>query len=174
VAAKKATSALPGSPGPLDAFAFQSQTESETIRLGALFGKALRGGEVLALFGPIGAGKTTFVRGLAQGLGITQGVRSPSFTLVSRLSGRVTLFHLDLYRLDPPVDLLPLGWDVISDGTAVVVIEWAEKAAEALPSARLDIYLRYEGTGRAITVRAWTPDLLEVVEAVRRRLDSGA
>ena len=108
---------------------WQSRREEETFELGAEVGAGLAGGEIILLDGPLGAGKTVFVKGLASALGIdTDEVTSPSFTLVNRYDeGRLTLYHLDLYRLGEgasaahAVDLDEL----LTDERAVVVIEWA-------------------------------------------------
>jgi tRNA threonylcarbamoyladenosine biosynthesis protein TsaE len=110
---------------------FTSRGEGETFMLGLRFGMALSGGEIVLLGGPLGAGKTVFVKGLAAGLGIdVDEVNSPSFTLVNRYDGgRLALYHLDLYRLPEgaaaahAVDLDEL----ISEERAVIVIEWAER-----------------------------------------------
>jgi tRNA threonylcarbamoyladenosine biosynthesis protein TsaE len=107
-----------------------SREPSETFLLGKQIGEQLRGGEILLLDGPLGAGKTILVKGLASSLGIDpEEVTSPSFTLVNPHAGRLPLFHIDLYRLDEgaraahAVDLEEL----LSDERAVVVIEWAER-----------------------------------------------
>jgi tRNA threonylcarbamoyladenosine biosynthesis protein TsaE len=109
---------------------WQSDNANETFALGAQVGAQLSGGEVLLLDGPLGAGKTVFVKGLASALGIDpDDVTSPSFTLVNPYVARLPLFHLDLYRLDEgaaaahAVDLEEL----LTDERAVVVIEWAER-----------------------------------------------
>ena len=103
---------------------------AETFRLGETLGNQLLGGEVLLLSGPLGAGKTIFVKGIASSLGIDpEDVTSPTFSLVNPYRGRLTLYHLDLYRLDAgeaaarAVDLD----EILSDSNAVVVIEWAER-----------------------------------------------
>ncbi len=109
---------------------WQTQNAEETFDLGKQLGAQLSGGEILLLDGPLGAGKTIFVKGLAAALGIDpEEVTSPSFTLVNPYAGSLPLFHLDLYRLDQgaaaahAVDLEEL----LSDESAVVVIEWAER-----------------------------------------------
>ncbi|HLO01404.1 MAG TPA: tRNA (adenosine(37)-N6)-threonylcarbamoyltransferase complex ATPase subunit type 1 TsaE [Pyrinomonadaceae bacterium] len=109
---------------------WQSHGAQETFDLGRQIGTRLRGGEILLLDGPLGAGKTVFVKGLAAGLEVdAEEVTSPSFTLVNPHAGRLTLFHIDLYRLDEgvaaahAVDLEEL----LSDDRAVIVIEWAER-----------------------------------------------
>ncbi|HEX5708422.1 MAG TPA: tRNA (adenosine(37)-N6)-threonylcarbamoyltransferase complex ATPase subunit type 1 TsaE [Pyrinomonadaceae bacterium] len=130
----------------------------ETFELGARLGGALAGGEILLLDGPLGAGKTVFVKGVAHALGIdTEEVTSPSFTLVNRYDeGRLILYHIDLYRLAEgataahAVDLDEL----LSDETAVVVVEWAERM-RGYPLPTTTWRVRIEGDGedpRRITV----------------------
>jgi tRNA threonylcarbamoyladenosine biosynthesis protein TsaE len=112
---------------------WQTRSPIETFTLGEQIGAELRGGEILMLDGPLGAGKTVFVKGLASALGIDpEDVTSPSFTLVNPYAGRLPLFHIDLYRLDEgaaaanAVDLEEL----ISDERAVVVIEWGARLGQ--------------------------------------------
>jgi len=107
-----------------------SRNASETFNLGQQFGEQLTGGEILLLGGPLGAGKTVFVKGLAAALGIDpQEVTSPSFTLVNPYAGKFPLFHVDLYRLDEgPAAAHAVDLDeLLTDERAVVVIEWAER-----------------------------------------------
>lgn len=103
---------------------------SETLRLGEKIGEQLTGGEILLLDGPLGAGKTVLVKGIAAGLGIDrEDVTSPSFTLVNPHAGRLPLFHIDLYRLDEGVtsaNAVDLE-ELLSDEKAVIVIEWGER-----------------------------------------------
>lgn len=112
---------------------WQTRDAAETFALGKQLGEQLSGGEILLLDGPLGAGKTVFVKGVASALGIDpEEVTSPSFTLVNPYKGRLPLFHIDLYRLDEgaaaanAVDLEEL----LSDERAVVVIEWAERLGQ--------------------------------------------
>jgi len=109
---------------------FVSHDEQETFALGQRIGEQLSGGEILLLDGPLGAGKTVFVKGIAHALGLDAAdVTSPSFTLVNPHQGRLLLYHIDLYRLDEgasaahAVDLD----EILTDEKAVVVIEWAER-----------------------------------------------
>lgn len=104
-----------------------TQSEEETSAAGEQLAAELRAGDIVLLYGDLGAGKTAFVRGLARGLGAPPGdVSSPTFTLVQEYHGRVTLYHVDLYRLEPKeVDDLGLEELVLGDG--VVAIEWAER-----------------------------------------------
>ena len=100
---------------------------AETVALGASWASGLRAGDVLALYGPLGAGKTVLVRGLAQGLGVRGPVRSPTFTLINEYRGPLPLYHVDLYRLDDPLDWEDIGLYDILDSGDVIAIEWAEK-----------------------------------------------
>lgn len=108
---------------------FISHSPEETAALGAEWGRAVRGGWVLGLSGDLGAGKTQLVKGLAQGLGITARVRSPTFALVNEYNeGRLPLFHLDLYRLETSEQIHGAGLDeYLSKPDGVVVIEWVER-----------------------------------------------
>jgi tRNA threonylcarbamoyladenosine biosynthesis protein TsaE len=136
-----------------------SQSDEETLALGERFGSRLAGGEIILLDGALGAGKTVFVKGLARGLGLDAGdVTSPSFTLVNRHDeGRLTLYHLDLYRLDEgasaahAVDLDEL----LTDEHAVVVIEWAERMkGYRLPSPVWKVSIKGDGEEpRVVTIR---------------------
>lgn len=109
---------------------FVSQSERETFELGVRIGAALSGGEIILLDGPLGAGKTVLVKGVAHALGLNEeDITSPSFTLVNPHHGRLLLYHIDLYRLEPgasaayAVDLD----EILTDENAVVIIEWADR-----------------------------------------------
>src|SRR5450432_1472809 len=105
-----------------------SHSPAETESLGEKFGRAAERGQVIALSGDLGAGKTQFVKGLARGLGIAARVHSPTFTLVNEYGGgRLKLFHLDLYRLETPAQILSAGIGEFLSPDGVSVIEWAER-----------------------------------------------
>jgi tRNA threonylcarbamoyladenosine biosynthesis protein TsaE len=107
---------------------FISHSPAETESLGEKLGRAAQSGVVLALSGELGAGKTQFVKGLARGLGITARVHSPTFTLVNEYTGgRLKLFHLDLYRLETPGQILSAGLEEYLQPDGVAVVEWAER-----------------------------------------------
>lgn len=105
-----------------------SESEEETIRAAQQLAQAFKGQEVVLLVGPLGAGKTMFAKGLAAGLGVADihQVCSPSYTLVNVYQGRVSVYHIDLYRLEKEGEILDLGWEDYL-GAGVVVVEWAEK-----------------------------------------------
>ncbi len=109
-----------------------SHSPAETEALGELWGRAAQRGQVFALSGDLGAGKTQLVKGLARGLGVTARVHSPTFTLVNEYGGgRLRLFHLDLYRLETRAQILGAGLEEYLQPDGVAVIEWAEKLNEA-------------------------------------------
>lgn len=132
---------------------FHSQSEQQTLHLAQDLAPLLRPGDLLALEGQLGAGKTVFVRGIAQGLGIPQPIRSPSFLIVSHLKGRLDLYHVDAYRLSRPEQLLELGLQEILEADGVVALEWADKVAAILPPRRLQIRLAHLDAGRRINIR---------------------
>jgi len=111
-----------------------TRTVEETIGFGTYLAAGLQPGDVLALSGELGAGKTVLVKGLAHGLGISQEVTSPTFTLIHEYSGgRLTLVHVDLYRLNSVEQALAIGMEEYLEGSGVTVIEWAEKIDPLLP-----------------------------------------
>ena len=137
---------------PITATEWFCGSEAETREAGQKLAGVLRGGEVLSLEGPLGAGKTTFVKGLAEGLGCcADEVSSPSFTLVHEYpNGRLSFVHLDLYRLDDPQELAALGFDDLLTGQTVAAIEWGDKFPEALPPGTLRFVFSLDGAARKI------------------------
>jgi len=114
-------------------------------RLGQALGTATAPGDVICLFGELGAGKTVLAKGLGLGLGVRETVSSPSFILMAEYAGRLPLFHLDLYRLADAGDVLAAGLLDDRQSAGVTVIEWADRLADRLPHGRLDI--RIDGAG---------------------------
>lgn len=120
----------------------------EMQQLGEAFAGLLRGGELLALDGPLGAGKTQFVQGLARGLGVPPDcpVVSPTFVLVREYAGRLRLYHLDAYRLRDADELEALGWQEMRDERgAVVVIEWADRVVDLTSDAEWRLQFAHAG-----------------------------
>ena len=112
---------------------FITHSPAETEAVGAALGRMLPAGTVIAYEGDLGAGKTAFTRGLARGLGCTEQVTSPTYTIVNEyLSGRLPLFHFDMYRLASADDLWDIGWDDYLDRNGVCAVEWSENVREAL------------------------------------------
>ncbi len=119
----------------------RSHSPAETRALGRSLGELLRGGDVLALQGPLGAGKTCLVQGLAEGLGVDPRapVTSPTFGIVAEYPGRVWLRHADFYRVESYARLLDAGFDDLCDETGVLVVEWPERFPDVVPPDRLEI-----------------------------------
>jgi tRNA threonylcarbamoyladenosine biosynthesis protein TsaE len=140
-------------PGPET---FTSLSPEQTVAVGRQIAQRLDRGDCVELVGPLGAGKTCLTRGLATGLGLADPrlVSSPTFVLVHEYVGRLPIYHLDLYRLDAPdAELIDMGLDeMLDDG--VVLIEWADRAGEALPRPRWRVELAITGeSDREVTVR---------------------
>lgn len=106
---------------------------------------SLNPGTVIALDGELGAGKTVFVKGIAMGLGIFENITSPTFTIVKEYSGRLKLYHFDVYRIEDSSELFEIGFDEYINGEGVSVIEWAVNIEDTLPSDT--IYINIEGSG---------------------------
>lgn len=132
-----------------------SPSPAATRALGARLGAAAEPGDVIALVGPLGAGKTELARGIARGLDVAEPIASPTFILIAEHAGRVPLFHVDCYRLDGAEDALAAG--ILDDRSAegVTVIEWAERLGVALPAGRLDVAIDGAGDApRTLVLRA--------------------
>ncbi|HET9725069.1 MAG TPA: tRNA (adenosine(37)-N6)-threonylcarbamoyltransferase complex ATPase subunit type 1 TsaE [Actinomycetota bacterium] len=119
-------------------------TVEDTRAIGAALAPFLKPGDAVALTGELGAGKTTLVQGVARGLGVTEAVVSPTFTLVREYHGRLTLYHADVYRLDRVQDVLDLGFEEMTDDGALLV-EWGDAVEGLLPADHLSIELTVPG-----------------------------
>ncbi|MCK5270833.1 MAG: tRNA (adenosine(37)-N6)-threonylcarbamoyltransferase complex ATPase subunit type 1 TsaE [Sedimentisphaerales bacterium] len=120
----------------------------ETIALGQAVGKQLQGGEVIAMEGTLGTGKTHFIKGLALGLDVADVdvVTSPTFTLINEYEGRLPLYHADAYRLEKADQLAALGFDEMCSGLGVVVVEWADRVRLLMDDYKpINIYLEHRG-----------------------------
>jgi tRNA threonylcarbamoyladenosine biosynthesis protein TsaE len=126
----------------------------ETHSLGQALAGLLRPGDVVSLTGDLGAGKTNLVQGAARGLGVTEPVLSPTFTLIRQYQGSVPIYHLDVYRLDRIQDVLDLGFDELVDQEGIVFVEWGDAIDALLPTEHLQVELtiRDEGSGRSLRV----------------------
>lgn len=116
--------------------ALHSESAARTRRLGARLGALLQAGDVVLLEGPLGAGKTALTQGIGAGLGVAGTINSPTFTLLKEYSGRLPLYHFDLYRIEDPEELFTLGFEDYFGGEGVCVVEWAERGV-ALDGATL-------------------------------------
>ena len=133
----------------------QTHSPEETEAVGRKLAAQLQPGDVLAYYGDLGAGKTAFTRGLAAGLGVTEPVTSPTYTIVNEyLSGRLPLFHFDMYRLGSADELFDIGWEDYLARGGICAVEWSENVEEALTGAlRITITKDFaDETVRTITI----------------------
>ncbi|MCM1577621.1 MAG: tRNA (adenosine(37)-N6)-threonylcarbamoyltransferase complex ATPase subunit type 1 TsaE [Ruminococcus sp.] len=132
---------------------FHTHSPEETEALGERIGKSLKGGELIAYKGGLGAGKTAMTRGIARGLGITAPVSSPTFTIVNEYPGEITLYHFDMYRVGSWEDLESTGFFDYFDSRSVICVEWWENVEEMLTGySPIVIELSGEGGERQITI----------------------
>ena len=129
-----------------------TNSTAETEALGESLAARLNGGEVLALFGPMGMGKTAFTRGLARGLGVQGGVSSPTFALVHEHAGKIPLYHFEMFRVTSWADLYSTGFFDYLESDGVLVLEWSENIEGALPENTIRVTLTPDGENRIITL----------------------
>lgn len=134
-----------------------------TERLGAALAQQVRAGDLLFLEGELGAGKTTLARAIGEGLHADPPLSSPTFVLVSEHSGRLPIWHLDAYRLDPGSDPLALGLVDLRNEVGVTIVEWAKHLAWSDESATMQIDLESHGSGRRATIRCEAPGRLDEI-----------
>ncbi|MFJ7729468.1 tRNA (adenosine(37)-N6)-threonylcarbamoyltransferase complex ATPase subunit type 1 TsaE [Neobacillus sp. NPDC097160] len=127
----------------MNQFELNTTNSEETSQFAAKLAHFLQPGDVIALEGDLGAGKTTFTKGLAKGLEIKRNVNSPTFTIIKEYKGKLPLYHMDVYRVADTFE--DLGFDEYFEGDGVTVVEWAHLIEEQLPAERLTIYLYHEG-----------------------------
>ncbi len=140
----------------------QTETAEETRAIGEQVGRAARAGDVVLLVGELGAGKTVFTQGLAQGLRVEATVNSPTFVLLHEYHGRLTLYHYDLYRLSNIEDTVSKEWQEFLYGDGVSVVEWANRARDLLPPEHLLIEFAIDSETRRV---------LKLVGVGQRHLD---
>lgn len=158
---------MPATPDTILERSFESVDPAATTALGRALAAAARAGDLLCLWGELGAGKTHLAKAFGAGLGVAETINSPSFILMAEYAGRLPLFHVDLYRLADATDVLAGGLIDDRQSEGVTLIEWPDRMAAALPAQRLDI--RIDGAGdapRTITIRAGTPDLRRYLDAI--------
>ena len=156
----------------------RSPTPEDTRAIGRALASLLRAGDVVALGGELGAGKTTLVQGVAAALGVSEPVLSPTFTLVREYRGELPVYHLDVYRLSRLQDVLDLGFEEMTDAGGVTFVEWGDAIDALLPESHLEISLRtpeaIESEERCITVAAAGPSWAERGERLESVLEPWA
>ena len=152
----------------------ETSSANETRLLAEELGLLLRPGDVVALMGELGSGKTLFAQGLARGLEVPEAfyITSPSFAIINEYPGRIPFFHLDLYRVSSVAELSELGLEEIIYGHGAVAIEWAERLGGDLPEERLEVHLSFEGeTCRTLIFYGfganWKKRLTKVIQGFR-------
>lgn len=158
-------------------FRIETYSPEETYELASSLGKRLKGGELIALEGELGAGKTHFVKGLAHGLEAKEVVTSPTFTLINIYEGRVPLAHFDVYRLPAPQAIEELGYEEFFYGPGVTAVEWSDLISSYLPPEYLLVkiernYSQIKGESRIFTFVPQGTDMEYLVEELRKDADS--
>ncbi len=145
---------------------------SATRAIGRAIGRELRASDVVALEGPLGAGKTTLAKGIGDALGVAGEITSPSYTFVAVHRGtRALLHHVDLFRLGGPDEIDSIGWDMVMEQDAIVVVEWPDRAGDRLPPDHLLVTLTHRSREwRRVVVRAFGGRALEILNGVRTAL----
>ena len=159
---RRVTSSLP--------WKLRSSSHQQTGWLGQVLGHTLRGGETIALYGPLGAGKTALVRGIAQGLGASPtAVTSPTFVVIHEYQGRLPLAHMDWYRIRSLRELESTGVMEYFSGQTVTTIEWADKGLDLLPQDRIEVTLSHRtAQSRSIQLHATGPTSEAVLTRARK------
>ncbi len=125
---------------------FRTESPEETQTLGEKLGKTLQSGDVIALIGALGTGKTCLTQGIARGVGLApdEVVSSPSYILINEYNGKIPIYHIDLYRLESATEIAELGLSEYIEGYGICIIEWAERMAEGLPDTCIKIHITWE------------------------------
>jgi tRNA threonylcarbamoyladenosine biosynthesis protein TsaE len=132
-----------------------TRAPAETRQLGHRLGIAAHAGALVALVGPLGAGKTELAKGIAEGLDVTSVVNSPTFVLMNEHTGRLRLFHIDAYRLDDPDEALAAGLFDDRQAAGIAVVEWADRLGDRLPAERLELTIAPSPDGSDTRTIAW-------------------
>jgi len=133
-----------------------TKTREATIKLGEKLARTLKGGQIVALIGELGSGKTTLTKGIAKGLGVKNSryVNSPSFVIIKEYRGKKPLYHFDIFRLDSVKDLDTIGYEEYFYGNGICVVEWADKIKKLLPKKYLEIKIKIlKNNDRKIKIR---------------------
>jgi tRNA threonylcarbamoyladenosine biosynthesis protein TsaE len=149
----------------------ETGSEEETVRLGKRLGSRLKGGEVITLSGPLGAGKTSFAKGVGEALRIpSKEMPSPTFILRAEHEGRLPLAHIDLYRIDSPAEVERLGLFEQEEPLTILLIEWPENARSILPPERVEITISPVGeTQRRITIAGIGNPFTDLLNDLKKR-----
>ena len=154
-------------------FVLQSDSPEATLAIGRALGRAAEPSLIVALIGPLGAGKTQLVRGVAEGLEVADSrvVSSPTFVLIQEYAGRLPIYHFDTYRLTRPDQFSELGPEEYFEGDGVCLVEWADRIESHLPTERLEVQIKVCGeTGRLLQLHAFGESAQYMLKRVRERV----
>ena len=152
-----------------------SRGPEETRALGEKLGRRLEAGDLVTLSGELGAGKTALAQGIAAGLEVVEPVSSPTFALVHEYAGRVPVWHLDVYRLRSLDELVDLSWQDLLAGNGVLLVEWPERIAPALPPERLEVLLEHvDEHSRRLTLTGCGARMEALPASLRAEVDAGS
>ena len=146
---------------------YLSKSDIETVDIGKKLGLVLNGGDVVALSGTLGSGKTWFTKGIGLGFGVSpdEVITSPSFSIVNEYKGRCLFYHMDLYRLDSLADIMSIGLEDYFHDHSVVAVEWAERCPEILPALHIDVKIEILGDNeRSIEINSDNPCVLNMID----------
>ncbi|UCG42968.1 MAG: tRNA (adenosine(37)-N6)-threonylcarbamoyltransferase complex ATPase subunit type 1 TsaE [candidate division WOR-3 bacterium] len=132
---------------------FETSSAAETRSLGRRLAASLKPGCVVAFYGALGAGKTTMIKGIAEGLGVRETVKSPSYVMATVYEGVLPVSHVDLYRVSGPEGLGSIDLEGYISEKGVCLIEWADRAEETLPEERISVHIEFSGTGRKVRIQ---------------------
>lgn len=152
---------------------YSARNEADTAGLGAALATVLFPGSVVALNGPLGAGKTRLVQAVAAGLGVSRSeCVSPTFMLINEYHGRLPVYHFDAYRVKDEDEFLELGPDEYFEGSGVTLVEWGERVERCLPPERLEIHIEPSGASeREFTITASGPQYADVLNRLQRAME---
>ena len=159
-----------------DVISCQVTSESETDEAGGALGRSLGAGDVVALIGDLGAGKTRFVKGVAEAWGVFRDdVNSPTFTLIQEYPGRIPIRHCDTYRLRNAEEFADLGLDELFAVDGIALVEWGDRVEEYLPRDRIDVRITIDSpTGRTLEVTATGPRSRQILSRILAGNESAA
>lgn len=145
---------------------FETDSPEDTEVLGEKIGSSLEPGTFIALYGDLGAGKTTLTKGIAKGLDVPDLVHSPTFNLIHEHYGRLPVYHFDVYRLQDALDMEDLGYEEYFYGNGAAIVEWPEKISDVLPEDRLEVHITSEGDHRFFEIRATGENSVRVLDEI--------
>ena len=155
---------------------FLTTSDQETIKLAQELGSLLKDGDVIALVGNLGSGKTWFTKGLALGLGVSPDtvITSPSFALVNEYKGNYSFYHMDLFRLENLSELISAGLEEYLYTGGIAAIEWANRWPEVLPDQRIEVeFVIIDDCRREITLSGHHPRAIEIIESIKQEMNRG-